>query len=376
MTARLLDAIDQFSSKRVLVLGDAMLDSYVVGSSTRLCQEAPVPVVAVRDRIDCPGGAANTAVNLAKLGCQVEFLSVVGADHENHRLRNLLARHGVDTGLLTISEARQTLSKQRIVNGGQLLARIDQGCTDPVSPPVERQLLERLDEAVVRADAVVISDYGYGVMTAGLLSRLRTLQQRYRQLIAVDARDLVRYRTVGVAVVKPNFAEAVRVAGARAEQRGQSRVEIALALGEIVLNRTAARIAAITLDVDGAVVVERGRHPHQTRAQPVDQARTAGAGDTYLAALTLALASGATTQEAAELAACAASIVVSRSGTAACTASELRRAAGVGLGPWAVPESPTVTHEGPADQNSFGERDGRDGPTDVGKRRAPALHQA
>src|SRR3954451_17267831 len=117
MTPTLARLVDQFGSKRVLVLGDAMLDSYVVGTSTRLCQEAPVPVVAVRERRDCPGGAANTAVNLAALGCQVDFLSVLGADHEGPRLRDLRREHGAGTSLLVVSEARRTLPKQRIVNG-------------------------------------------------------------------------------------------------------------------------------------------------------------------------------------------------------------------------------------------------------------------
>src|SRR3954463_15106323 len=110
MSTGLLAVIGQFASKRVLVLGDAMLDSYVVGTSTRLCQEAPVPVVAVSERLDCPGGAANTAVNLAALGCQVELMSVVGADQDGDRLCSLLRQLGVGVQMVTVSEARRTLS--------------------------------------------------------------------------------------------------------------------------------------------------------------------------------------------------------------------------------------------------------------------------
>src|SRR5215210_2325158 len=109
----LLRAVEQFGSKRVLVIGDAMLDSYLVGSSGRLCQEAPVPVVDVRERHDRPGGAANTALNLAALGCQVELLAVVGADHEGSLLRRLLQEHGVGTDLVTVVDGRRTLAKQR-----------------------------------------------------------------------------------------------------------------------------------------------------------------------------------------------------------------------------------------------------------------------
>jgi len=376
MTPTLSRLVDLFVSKRVLVLGDAMLDSYVVGTSSRLCQEAPVPVVAVRERLDCPGGAANTAVNLAALGCQVDLLSVIGADQDGDRLRALLRQIGVGTHLLTVSDARRTLSKQRIVNGDRLLARIDQGDTGPIPRHVERRLLARLDEAFVRSDAVVISDYAYGVLTPGMIGRLRTLQQRFQHLIAVDARDLTSYRSVGVTVVKPNFDEARRLVGRRSETDSASRIALAPTLGEAVLDLTGSRIAALTLDADGAVVVERGQPPVLTRANPVDQANTAGAGDTYLAALTLALASGATTGEAATMAACAAGVVVRQAGTTVCAARELRQeiiqSALAGVAPDSTRDQRTeLTLPSPIE-----ERHGQDDPTEVGERRAPALHQA
>src|SRR3954469_7410423 len=154
-------------------------------------------------------------------------MSVVGADQDGHRLRLLLQQLGVDTDLLTVSDARRTLSKQRIVNDDHLLARIDQGDTGPIPQHVERRLLTKLDEAFERADAVVISDYAYGVLTSGLIGRLRTLQQRFQHLIAVDARDLTSYRPVGVTVVKPNFDEALRLVGRRSKAVGESRVALA-----------------------------------------------------------------------------------------------------------------------------------------------------
>jgi D-beta-D-heptose 7-phosphate kinase/D-beta-D-heptose 1-phosphate adenosyltransferase len=376
MTPTLSRLVDQFGSRHVLVLGDAMLDSYVVGTSTRLCQEAPVPVVAVRERLDCPGGAANTAVNLAALGCQVELMSVVGADQDGDRLRSLLRRLGVGTDLLTVSEARRTLSKQRIVNGDRLLARIDQGDTGPIPLHVERRLLAQLDEAFVRADAVVISDYAYGVVTSEMIGRLRTLRQRFQPLIAVDARDLTRYRTVGVTVVKPNYDEAIRLVGCRSETVPGARVALAPMLGEAVLDLTGSRIAALTLDADGAVVVECGQHPVRTYASAVDQSSTAGAGDTYLAALTLALASGATTREAATMAACAAGVVVRQAGTTVCAAHELRQEIILSATSWMPPESTPDQHTELTQLGPTEERHAHDDPTDVGERRAPALHQA
>lgn len=399
MTTHLLRTVERFASKRVLVIGEAMLDSYCFGQSTRLCQEAPVPVVAMQERLDQPGGAANTALNLAALGCQVKLLSVVGADYEGDRLRTLMRQGGVGTDLLAVAHERRTLAKQRIVNGGQLVVRVDQGDTGPVSAAVEGWLRARLDAAFVWADAVVISDYGYGVVTAGLLARLRALQRRFGQLLAVDARDMLRYAPVGATVMKPNYAEALRLLDTSPEPTAAPRATVAAAISRRILERTGARIVAITLDADGALVAERGQRPFRTHARPADQSRTAGAGDTYLAALTLALATGATARLAATIAASAAAIVVTREGTTTCSAAELRRAlkratarngrahsgtpldrTTVGAGEWPVladgadhvviPEQARAANISPEDRGSEGAH------TDLGNGRATALHQA
>jgi D-beta-D-heptose 7-phosphate kinase/D-beta-D-heptose 1-phosphate adenosyltransferase len=266
------------------------------------------------------------------------------------------------------------------VSGDRLLARVDQGDTGPIPAHVERRLVERLDGAFTRADAVVISDYAYGVVTAAVLDRLRILQDRFRHLIAVDARDLTRYRAIGVTLVKPNYDEARRLTGTApvepVEPTDRSRVAGATALGQRVLELSGAQIAAITLDADGSVVFERGRPPHRTVTSPADQSRTAGAGDTYLAAFTLALASRATVPEAAQIAARAAEIVVSQDGTSVCTGIDLHRS-------MAGPDSRGVRHDATnepggtrsVDSTCEERNDGAD-PADVGPRRAPALHQA
>jgi rfaE bifunctional protein kinase chain/domain len=329
VTSDISTIIGHFSSKRVLVVGEAMLDTYFVGTSTRLCQEAAVPVVAIRERHDAPGGAANTAVNLAALGCTVELLSVVGDDDAGHRLRDLLRQRGVGLDLLVVAAGRQTLAKQRVVNGDQIVVRFDQGHADAVPPEVELRLRERLATAVIEADAVVVSDYAYGVVTDGLLRQLRRLHRRFGHCLAVDARDLRQYRPLGPTLVKPNLVEAVNLATwSEGDPVAQplSRAEIAATIADTVLDRTGAQIAAITLDADGALVAERGQTPYRTTSMPADQARTAGAGDTYLATFTLALAAGAQTPQAAELAARAAGVVVQLDGTATCTAAALRRA--------------------------------------------------
>jgi len=395
MTSASLRAIDRFARLRVLVLGEAMLDSYLVGSSTRLCQEAPVPVVDVRERWDRPGGAANTAMNLAALGCRVDLLSVVGDDDEGERVRLLLARHGVDTTLLAVQPGRQTLAKHRVMDGDRLLVRFDRGDTGPVGADMERRVADSLEAALRDADALVISDYGYGVVGAGVIARLCAIQARGPALVAIDARDLARHRTIRPTVVKPNYQEALRLAGEVARGNAthgeappggtvhgdaRSRAEIAVGLGASIFDRTGAGIVAITLDVDGAVVVERGRPAYRTHAEPADHARAAGAGDTYIAAFTLALAAGAPTFVAAEVAGAAAGVVVARDGTAACEIGALRAALGGAAG---------APHVGPLDGQGYDAvlrpasglgRDhageGADARESLGGRQAPALHQA
>jgi D-beta-D-heptose 7-phosphate kinase/D-beta-D-heptose 1-phosphate adenosyltransferase len=375
MTPRHLATIDAFARLRVLVLGEAMLDSYLVGEATRLCQEAPVPVVAVQQRRDQPGGAANTAANLAALGCQVELLSVVGDDAEGKRLRELLRARRVGIEEVLTQAGRRTLAKQRVMAGVQLVVRFDQGDTDPVAPAVERELVDRLVSAHPCVDAIVVSDYSYGVMTPAIIERLAALQARRPAVVAVDARDLLAYRSGGVTLLKPNYDEAVRLLGPRLAGVNRTRAEVAETAGRMLLEWTNSSIVAVTMDRDGAIVVERGCTPHRTFARPAEQVCAAGAGDTFIAAFALALASGGPTPVAADLAAAAASVVVTRDGTATCTADDVRRVIFGG------PEWP---HNGRANgaqvsvrgRRPLSDEEGADDVTDLGERRTPALHPA
>jgi D-beta-D-heptose 7-phosphate kinase/D-beta-D-heptose 1-phosphate adenosyltransferase len=169
----------------------------------------------------------------------------------------------------------------------------------------------------------VVSDYGYGVLTPGVVATLARLQAGAPRLLAVDAKHLVRYARAGVTVVKPNFAQAVSMLPNAPPEAPGSRVPWMAGQGERLLERCAADVVAVTLDADGALVFERGRAPHRTHARPHPQLRAAGAGDTYLTLLALALAAGADTPSAAELASAAAAVVMSKEGTATCSAAEV-----------------------------------------------------
>lgn len=324
MTADLSRVMEEMGARRVLVVGEAILDSYLEGCAGRLCREAPVPIVDLSRRKDVPGGAANTAANVRALGGTVRFLSVTGDDDEGRLLRRALEVRGVPIGDLLVEPNRGTLAKNRVVADGQILIRYDQGGTYPIGPETEARVILRLGEAFTWADAVIVSDYSYGVLTDGVVATLERLLSADPTVLVVDAKDPRRYRGVGVTAAKPNFPEVLTMLGA-ASAPSADRVGLVAAQSERLLDLTGARVAAVTLDSEGALILERGSEPYRTYARPRPNSRATGAGDTFTAALGLALAAGADPQVAGEVASAAAAVVVGKDGTAACSAEELHQ---------------------------------------------------
>ncbi|MFL5680467.1 MAG: D-glycero-beta-D-manno-heptose 1-phosphate adenylyltransferase [Chloroflexota bacterium] len=329
--SQLSSLLPSFRDRRVLVVGEAILDSYLEGRAERLSREAPVPIVTLETRVDAPGGAANAAVNVARLGGRPTFLSVVGADSEAERLRAGLRDAGVEERLLA-RRRRATLAKQRLSAAGQMLVRFDTGSTEPLDGPTEDELIAALVELHAESDAVIVSDYGYGVVTDRLVTVLEELQRRDPRTLVIDARDLRRYRRVGATAVKPNYAEAVRLLGERELSEPRARARQVGSSAEQLLEVTGARIVALTVDTEGAFVFERGQAPYRTYARPRSHSRAAGAGDTFAATLALALAADASTPAAAELASAAAAVVVGKDGTASCSLAELETALSTSAG--------------------------------------------
>lgn len=324
MNLALINHLDAFRDLRVVVVGEAMLDSYLDGGSSRLCPEAPVPVVSVSGRRDAPGGAANTAVNLHALGANVAFLSVVGDDAEAMFLRRCLEQHGLTTQYLLTQSGRRTLSKQRICAGGQILVRFDQGDTCHIDPNSEQRLIESLSALVSSCDAVVISDYGYGVLTREVIAALARSQSHSPRILVADSKQWSAYRDARLTALKPNYAEALRILGLSDERELSCRGEQIIHHEKSLLDATGACIVAVTLDREGAVILQRDRAPYRTFARPVSLGCSSGAGDTFLAAFALALSAGADTPAAAEIATAAAAVVVAKEGTAVCSLSELQ----------------------------------------------------
>lgn len=320
MNNDLVKLLDAIAGLKVLVIGEAMLDCYLQGFSDRLCLEAPVPVVNVTSQKQVAGGAANTAVNVQALGAKVTFLSVVGDDWEGAILRRSLEEQGISPKYLLTQSSRQTLTKQRVIAGDQLLVRFDRGSTEAINSATEQALIEQLERCFLEVDAVIVSDYGYGILTEKVIGVIALLQQSSPLILIVDSKRLTAYRNANVTAVKLNYSEAVQLLGVSVPERNYT--EQIASYGEKLLDLTNAQIVAVTLDVEGAIAFERNRPHYRTHAQAANHSGATGAGNTFVSAL-IALAAKATTQDAIELA-CAAAVVVSFDGTTSCSVQELR----------------------------------------------------
>jgi D-beta-D-heptose 7-phosphate kinase/D-beta-D-heptose 1-phosphate adenosyltransferase len=315
--------LDAARGLRVVVVGDVLLDEYLHGAAARVAREAPVPAVAVSSTEAAPGGAGNVAANLAALGATVELLAVVGDDEAGRRLLGALVEAGVGTDGVVVEEGRRTVVKRRLVAEGQLVARFDEGDRDEPGEVARRRLADHVRARA--ASAVVVSDYGYGTVGGPVREALKQTRGRRRGVLVVDAHDPAAHAGLRPTAVTPSFSEvaAPLPAGGRASE-GVARADAVRQSCELLHRATGAGIVAVTLDRDGTVVCERDRPPYRTWTRPAPHSRACGAGDSYTAALTLALAAGASTTEAAELAQAAAAVVTGQDGTATCSADDLR----------------------------------------------------
>lgn len=317
-----VDIVHGFRHRRALVIGDAMLDTYLEGTAARLCREGPVPVVHKSGEEHIPGGAANVAANLRALGAEVTLLAIIGRDPAGALLRTALRRRGVDDGSLVEDPGTATLHKLRILADEQYVVRFDAGEACRPAGDVRRRLLAALDDALARSDLVVISDYGYGAVPDAALERLRDWRRRHPCVLVVDAKDLNRYRDVGATLVTPNHVEARRAVDPAAPSAGRPLVPDVERIGRQLLARIDAERAAITMAGAGALLVDRESAIHLP-AHPVARASDVGAGDTFASAAALALAGGATPEEATRIGIEAAGIAVTKERTAVVRQQEL-----------------------------------------------------
>jgi rfaE bifunctional protein kinase chain/domain len=305
--------LKRFSHLKVLVIGDLMLDHFLWGSVSRISPEAPVPVVEVSRETERAGGAGNVAINIAALGAEVFVVGAVGQDRTADRLLSLFqGSPSIHVDSVIQTPDRPTISKTRIIAHNQQVVRVDREQRSDLNAATRKALWEKIRALLPRVDAVILSDYGKGVIDPALIHQLIPLARKRNLPITVDPKveNFAYYRQV--TCVTPNLAEAM--AGAHVTRVGSE--EDIQRLGEKILKSLNATSVLITRGEKGMSLFEKKKSPVHipTRAREVYD--VTGAGDTVISALTLALAAGAPLRAAAELANYAAGIVVGKLGTA------------------------------------------------------------
>lgn len=319
----LADIVSSFSRKRIVVIGDAIADQFIYGEISRVSREAPVFILRHEQTETTPGGAGNCASNLASLGAQVSLVSVVGDDETGRILLEKLRECGIDTDGVFVANERRTTTKVRVLAGQihstrQQVIRIDYDGETELSSSLRGELADAVKKAVADADAVIISDYNYGVALPEMGAVVRDATQTRKIPVLVDSRFRLS-QFPGFTSATPNEDEVEELLGA------EHADEAALALAAEDLRRELGYQALlVTRGGHGMTLVEANSAPLHIDAvgarQPLD---VTGAGDTVIATYTLALASGASFTDAARLANFAGGIVVMKRGTATVSKDEL-----------------------------------------------------
>ena len=315
------DLLAAIEKKRILVIGDVMLDKYVWGDASRLSPEAPVPVVRVDRETAVAGGAANVAFNLAALGASADLFGRLGEDADGRRLRALLEGGRVSLLPGAVSPAVPTIVKTRVVCRRQQICRLDQEA-EPGAYALWDADLAALAPAAARADAILLSDYAKGMLSPASIRAILALPGRAK-IVTLDPKPRAGVDYAGVTLMTPNRAEALRLAGLE-DAPGPFPAEAVCAA---IHARFAPEHLVVTLGPDGMLLSEGGRPLERIPTFAREVFDVSGAGDTVIAALTLALAAGLPLPDAARFANVAAGVVVGKLGTAVATPAELLEAA-------------------------------------------------
>jgi D-glycero-beta-D-manno-heptose-7-phosphate kinase len=313
---RLLHLIRRMKESRVVVVGDIMLDRYLVGDTERLSPEAPVPVVTVRERHAALGGAANVAANVSALGARSLLVGVVGDDTDGATIRQELAVARLEDRFVISVAGRPTTSKTRIIARSQQIVRIDDEVDALLDGPDLERVIRSAADALADADALLLEDYNKGALAPALIAEVMALARRRGIPVVVDPKYRQFFAYAGATVFKPNRRELESALGAAVDLQNRN------ALPE-VLARLKADNLLVTLGADGMLLVMKDggslRIPSIAR-QVYD---VSGAGDTVTAWLGTALAAGASLAEAAQLANYAAGVEVGKPGVATVSPEEV-----------------------------------------------------
>ena len=322
---RVHDLLLAATKTRVLVVGDVMLDQFIWGSVARISPEAPVPVVDFASESFMPGGAANVARNLTALNVPTELLGAVGHDSSAEHLKRLLHEQNIGCSGLLACDSRPTSVKTRIVAHMQQVVRIDREARDGLTAQLTRRLLASVKSRLAKTAAVIVCDYGKGVVTQPLLNEVKSLCRERGVWLSLDPKPVHHLNLSGLSLITPNRKEAFELANLSDDTRNSNPLadKNLMQVAERLLNELRPAVLLITLGELGMLLCQRGQKPFHIPTVAQEVFDVSGAGDTAIATFTLAIAGGASPVEAAVVSNHAAGIVVGKVGTATVAPEEL-----------------------------------------------------
>jgi D-beta-D-heptose 7-phosphate kinase/D-beta-D-heptose 1-phosphate adenosyltransferase len=314
--------INAVKNKKIIVIGDLMLDQYLIGEAKRISPEAPVPVVNIMRQVSTAGGAANVANNLAALGVKVQLVGVIGDDDNGKEMIGYLNGVGIDTSGVIARPGLKTITKSRVVASNQQICRIDWD-GDSSQLCIRRDELNDKVAAIQNSDAVIISDYAKGVVNQLLIDEIKTVARNFGVFVAVDPKPKRALDISGINLMTPNRSEALELCGKK-NQVSQA-VDIS-EIADIIHNRFKPQYLVITLSEDGILYSPGVGKAEVFPTVACEVADVSGAGDTVVAILTAAIVSGIAPCDAVKIANIGAGIVVSKRGTATASIQEIENA--------------------------------------------------
>lgn len=309
---------DNFSEVKVLVVGDVMIDRYLWGEVRRISPEAPVPVVHLKNITDKPGGAANVAANIAGLGAKPYLIGVVGDDEEGRLFPKILAGAGIDADFIVTAGRRQTTVKTRVLAHQQQIVRIDRETAENLEAEDEEKIRRSIAGVINEIDVIIISDYGKGVLSGKILSRLITTANELQKIIMVDPKGSDFSKYGGATILTPNQKEAAEICGFDLHDD-----ETVCRAGEKLLAELDLGALLITRGGEGMTLFEKNKSPFHLKASARKVYDVTGAGDTVIAVAAAVAGAGGSWQAAVEIANIAAGLVIEDAGTATITLDKL-----------------------------------------------------
>ncbi|MDR0618215.1 MAG: D-glycero-beta-D-manno-heptose-7-phosphate kinase [Endomicrobium sp.] len=320
MNIKLLDLIDSFKKQSVLIVGDTMIDKFVWGKVERISPEAPVPLVEVMKETQVLGGAANVTNNITALGAKAYMVSSIGNDLDGKNVIGMFKEKEIDSDCLVCDEKRPTIVKTRIIAVSQQLVRVDKEVKGQFDSRIENKLISNIESLIPKVNAVIISDYGKGVVGPKVLKRTIALAKKYKIPVTVDPKIEHFKKYKNITTITPNEKEAIEGMNAK-----NIKTDFDVAnLGKKILKTLKSDSVVITRGEKGMTLIEPNNKITNIPTRAKEVYDVTGAGDTVISTMTLALAAKANLLIAAELANFAAGIVVAKLGTATATSEELK----------------------------------------------------